>query len=52
MPEIELVDLLESGRPPFGDTVQALLLDDIQADDTEIADVVADEAGNIVIPHE
>ena len=49
MAEVEIEDAVEQGFATFGFPAQALLFHDVQADDAEVADVVADEARNIVV---
>ena len=52
MAEIECVYLPEAGGVALGLPGQALFLDNVEPDDTEVADVVADEARDIVIPNQ
>ena len=49
MAELELEDLLEQlpGSPLL--EAQAFFLDDVQADDAQIADIIADESRDVVI---
>ena len=49
MAEIEIEDPVEQGLPAFVFTAQALFLDDVEADDTEIADVVGNQARYVVV---
>ena len=52
MSEIQFKYLLEFRRLSLGLARAALLLDNIQSNDAKIADVFADQSGNIIVSNQ
>jgi hypothetical protein len=52
VPEVQVEHAVEKGLPALVFAPQALFLDHIQAHDAEVADVIGNESGNVVVAHE
>jgi len=50
--EVERAQALEAGRLPARGQLEALLLEHVQAHQSQVADVLAHQIGNVIVAHE